>query len=115
MNEKMIKVKTPGRPLSRHKKVLDDQWSVSSKIKLMKFAVHKIKRLYVSILEALDLELSSGSMDKKTHGRLRSVVLDNANDQIRNLKNELENRYNVEFVPYHIDMKVVDMEDIDED
>lgn len=92
--------------LGKHKEVKTDNWSVGSKKKLVAAIRHKMKRMYVGILDTLDKELSDGNIDKETFQKVRSKVLNIGNDQIRNMEIELQ-RYNVEFVAYHMDFKVI--------
>jgi len=92
--------------LGKHKEVKTDNWSVGSKKKLVASTRHKMKRIYVGVLDALDKELSDGNIDKETFQRVRSKILNIGNDQIRNMELELQ-RYNVEFVAYHVDFKVI--------
>jgi len=97
--------KDKGR-LSRHIEVKNDNWSLSSKKKLGASIRHKMTRIYTGTLDALDKELSDDSIDEDAHRRLRSKILNFGNDQIRNMELELQ-RYNVEFVNYHIEFKVI--------
>jgi hypothetical protein len=90
--------------LGKHIETKTDNWSKSSKKKLSKAVEHKMKRIYVGILDALDKECSSGNMPKETANRLRAKVLNIGNDQIRNVNLELD-KYNVEFIAYHYEFK----------
>lgn len=90
--------------LGKHTEKRTDNWSVGSKKKLSKAVEHKMKRIYVAVLDALDKEVVSGSISKDVAGRLRSRVLNIANDQIRNMQLELD-KYNVEFIAYHIELR----------
>ena len=90
--------------LSQHTELKDDRWSVSSKKKLMASIKHKMKRIYVGILDALEVE----DIDDEVFARIRSKVLNIGNDQIRNMELELQGRYNIEALTYHIDFKVLE-------
>lgn len=87
--------------LGKHVEEKKDNWFLASKKKLSKAVEHKIKRIYVGILDALDKEVVAGNITKEVSSRMRSRVLNIANDQIRNVQLEME-KYNVEFRPYHI-------------
>lgn len=93
--------------LSRHTEIKADNWSVGSKKKLKASMRHKMRRIYVGILDALDKEKTDGLVDSEAAARLRSKILNIGNDQIRNMEMEIEERYNVEAVNYHIDFKVI--------
>lgn len=90
--------------LGKHISVKNDNWSRSSKKKLSKAIEHKMKRVYVGLLDALDKECSSGNITKECANRLRSKILNIGNDQIRNMNLELD-KYNVEFIAYHYEFK----------
>ena len=100
------KVNRRGR-LSQHIEIKRDNWSVGSKKKLKASMRHKMRRIFVGVLDALDRERSEGLIDTETAARLRSKILNIANDQIRNMEMEIEERYNVEAVNYHVDFKVI--------
>ena len=100
--------------LSSHTEKKTDNWSVGSKKKLKASVRHKMKRIYVGVLDALDGELRAGNIDDDTARRLRSKVLNIGNDQIRNIEMELEDRYNVEALNYHIEFKVIGKENDNE-
>ena len=93
--------------LSDHIDVKTDNWSVGSKKKLKASIRHKMKRIWVGLLEELDKELEGGNIDKKTHKRLRSRILNIGNDQIRHMEAELDSRYNIEALNYHVEFKVI--------
>jgi hypothetical protein len=90
--------------LGKHIEVKTDNWSKSSKKKLSKAVEHKMKRVYVGFLDSLDREVLAGNISKECAGRLRSKILNIANDQIRNVNLELE-KYNVEFIAYHYEFR----------
>ena len=92
--------------LGKHIERNTDNWSMGSKKKLGASIRHKMKRIYVGILDALDKERISGNIDEDSAARLRSKILNIGNDQIRNIELELD-RYNVEALNYHIDFKVI--------
>lgn len=105
MDKDKLKNRDHGR-LSKHIEVKSDNWSVASKNKLSASVKHKMKRIYTGILDALDKELSDGNIDEEMFDGLRSKVLNIGNDQIRNMELELQH-YNVEFVNYHVEFKVL--------
>jgi hypothetical protein len=87
--------------LGKHIEEKTDNWSVKSKKKLVQAVTHKMKRIYVGILDALDKEVTAGNISKELSQKLRSKVLNIANDQIRNMGLELD-KYNIEFICYHV-------------
>lgn len=96
--------------LREHLEKKTDKYSKGSKKKLEKAIVHRLKKTFVSCLEIMeDCELTDEEFNK-----LRKKILGVGNDQIRNIINELE-KYNVEFIPYHIEMKVKPIEGLDPD
>lgn len=103
---KIYKRKRKGK-LSDHIEHNTDDWWVASKRKLKNSMKHKIKRTFVPILDALDKEKSEGKIDDATYKRLRSCALNAGNDQIRNMEIEIDNRYNIEALNYHIQFRVM--------
>lgn len=99
--------------LGKHIEKNTDNWYVKSKKKLSASVCHKMKRIYVGILEILDREKADGKIDDKTFRRLRSEVLNIGNDQVRRVKAELEESYNIEYLNYHIQFKVIGVDKID--
>ena len=97
--------------LSDHIKHKDDNWSIASKNKLKASTRHKMRKTFVGILKELDIEKANGTISEDTHRRLRSKVLGMGNDGVRNMETELDSRYNVEFVNYHIEFKVMGTQD----
>ena len=93
--------------LSDHAEKKYDNYHVMSSKKLFKAFEHKIKKIFVVTLTALDKEVENGNIDKETCKTLRSAILNVSNDQIRNVKKELDQRYNVEFITYHTVIPVV--------
>ena len=94
--------------LGKHLEKKDDNYSLGSREKLKAAMRHKIKRTFVGCLEALEHELAGGGPeDRAKFKKLRSRILSIGNDQIRNMEAELE-KYNVEFIPYHIEFKVIE-------
>jgi hypothetical protein len=93
--------------LSNHIKLAEDNWSIGSKKKLKVSMRHKMKKIFVGILDVLDKEKLNGNIDEDTHKRVRSRVLNIGNEQIRNMELELDARYNIEALNYHIEFKVV--------
>jgi hypothetical protein len=92
--------------LSDHINKRLDPWSVASKKKLVSSIRHKIKRTFISALEAIDIELKQGSISEDVHKRLRSKILRAGNSQIEYMESEVDNRFNVEALNYHITMPV---------
>jgi adenosyl cobinamide kinase/adenosyl cobinamide phosphate guanylyltransferase len=90
--------------LGKHLEKKTDNWSVGSKKKLTKAVEHKMKRIYVGLLDALDKEVNNGTISKDTAALLRAKVLNIGNDQIRNMGLELD-KYNIEFIAYHIEIR----------
>lgn len=93
--------------LSNHINLATDNWSIGSKKKLKVSVRHKMKKIFVGILDVLDKEKTNGNIDDETFKRIRSRVLNIGNEQVRNMEIELDNRYNVEALAYHVDFKVV--------
>jgi len=93
--------------LGKHVDKKTDNWSDKSKKKLKASVRHKMKRIYVGILDALDKERADGLLEDETFKKLRSKILNIGNDQIRNMESELDNQYNIEFLNYHIDFKII--------
>lgn len=93
--------------LSQHLEKKEDNWSKGSKKKLRASIEHKMKRIFVGILDLLDKEQLSGNISKEVHSELRSKILNIGNDQVRNMRKELDERYNIEFIPYHIVLPVI--------
>lgn len=84
-----------------------DNWSVSSGKKLKASMRFKMKKIYTSILNELDNEKSNGKIDLDTFNKLRSKILNIGNDQVRTMESELDNHYNIEFLNYHVDFKII--------
>ncbi len=93
--------------LGKHIEHKRDNWHDKSKKKLKASIRHKMKRIYVGILDSLDKERADGKLDESTFKKLRSKILNMGNDQIRNMESELDNQYNIEFLNYHIDFKII--------
>ena len=111
MNNKKTYVRRRTDKLSDHIEHAKDPWSVASKRKLKASMRHKIKRTFVPLLDALDKEKADGNIDSETHKRLRAKALNAGNDQIRNMELEIDNRYNVEALNYHIEFRVIQPEE----
>lgn len=107
MTDKKIYRRKRTDKLSDHIEKKDDPWSVASKRKLKASVRHKMRRIFVPILDALDKERDSGNIDDETRKRLRSRILNIGNDQVRNMEVELDARYNVEALNYHVEFKVI--------
>jgi|SRR5690606_14192227 len=97
--------------LKKHLEKKTDKYSIGSREKLKAAMRHKIKKTFVSCLNLIESELvDKNIVSDETFRTIRSKVLDIGNDQVRNMENELE-KYNIEFIPYHIELKVIPMED----
>jgi len=97
--------------LGKHTEKAIDNYSVGSKKKLKASVEHRMKRIYVGILDALEKEKLSGNIDSRTFEILRSKILNIGNDQIRSIKKELDDKYNVEFLTYHVVLPVKPLKD----
>ena len=86
--------------LKKHTEKKEDNYSKGSRNKLKAAMKHKIKKTFVESLNAVEEEL--GPNEKERFKRIRSKILSVGNDQIRNMEMELEERYNIEFIPYQI-------------
>ena len=96
--------------LGKHVEKKADNYSVGSKKKLKASIEHKMKRIYVGILDAVEKEKLSGNIDAEVFATLRSKILNIANDQIRSIRKELDDRYNVEFLTYQVILPVKPLE-----
>lgn len=96
--------------LREHLEKKTDKYSKGSKKKLQKAIVHRIKKTFVTCLE----ELEDCGLSDEEFNKLRKRILGVGNDQIRNIEAELE-KYNVEFIPYHIELKVKPIEGLEPD
>jgi len=94
--------------LGKHLEKKDDNYSLGSREKLRAAMRHKLKRTFVGCLDAMEREFLNGSLeDKEKFKRIRGRILSIGNDQIRNMEVELE-KYNVEFIPYHVEFRVIE-------
>lgn len=100
--------------LTDHIKLKEDSWSNASKRKLKNSIAQKMKRIFVSILEMLDNEKNLGNIDPSTHKRLRAKSLNVGNDQIRTMGVELDARFNIEALNYHVEFPVKPLGDQEE-
>ena len=96
--------------LSDHITIKEDNWSIASKNKLKASMRHKMKKIFVGFLGDLDKELERGTISKETFSRLRSKVLGKGNDEVRHMEDELDARYNVESINYHVEFRVMGAE-----
>lgn len=96
--------------LGKHTEKKQDSYSVNSKKKLRASIEHKMKRIYVGILDLIEKEKFSGNIDDETFDILRSRVLSIGNDQIRHIRKELDERYNIEFLAYQVTFQVKPIE-----
>lgn len=109
MNKRYVRKRTD--KLSDHVDKKTDSWSRASKRKLKASMRHKLKRTFVGALDALDIEKSNGKLSEEIYRRLRSKILNLGNDQIRNMEMEIEDRYNVEALNYHVKFRVIQPEE----
>lgn len=96
--------------LKEHLNKKTDKYSKGSKKKLQKAIIHRLKKTFVTCLEAIE-ELG---LSEEVFNKLRKRILGVGNDQIRNIEMELE-KYNIEFIPYHIIMAVKPIEGLEPD
>lgn len=101
--------------LSKHIEKKTDNYSVGSREKLKASIRHKIRRTFVGALDVLEKELASLGIakDSDTFKSMRKKILSIGNDQVRNMEVELE-KYNIEFIPYHIELTALTPEQIQE-
>lgn len=92
--------------LGKHTERKTDNYSIGSKKKLKASVEHRMKRIYVGVLDALEKEKLSGNISEDVFGILRSKILNIGNDQIRNMKKDLDDKYNVEFLTYQLVLPV---------
>ncbi len=109
--EKKTYVRRRKGKLSDHVEHNNDDWYKASKRKLKASMRHKIKRTFVPVLDALDEERKSGNITEEMYKRMRSCALNAGNDQIRKMEIELDERYNVEALNYHIQFRVMQPEE----
>ncbi len=93
--------------LGKHVEHNTTNWFDKSKKKLKAGIRYRMKRIYVGLLDSLDKERADGKLSEETFRKLRSKILNMGNDQIRNMEMELDNQYNIEFLNYHIDFKII--------
>ncbi len=99
--------------LEKHIEKKIDNYSIGSRQKLKAAMRHKVKRTFVGALDAIEKELGvpASKENEELFKKLRSKILSIGNDQIRNMEVELE-RYNIEFIPYHV--KFIPLDKIEE-
>ena len=93
--------------LSDHIDIKEDNWSIASRNKLKASMRHKMRRIFVGILELLDKEKANGKIDNETGRRMRTRILGIGNDEVRNMETELDSRYNIEALNYHVHFEVI--------
>lgn len=98
--------------LKEHTDKNGDRWSVGSRNKLKASMRYKIRRVFAACLDIIEHELELSKNDKGQFDKIRKKILGIGNDQIRNMEAELE-RYNISYIPYHIDMEVISLEELD--
>ena len=100
--------------LKKHTEKKMDRYSLGSRKKLGASVKHKITRTFVGALDAVESEISKlnipESMSIGFKNAVRRKILGMGNDQIRNIEVELE-QYNIEFIPYHLEMKVIPLKE----
>lgn len=89
--------------INRH----DDEYSLYSKEKLKKSTAYKMKEIYKAMLDYAEL---TWGRDAEGFDTLRSKVLGVGNDKIRQMEDEIDEFYNIEFIPQTITMKVKEKE-----
>jgi hypothetical protein len=99
--------------LREHADKKDDRWSVGSRNKLKASMRYKIRRVFAACLDIIEHELELSKKDKGAFEKVRKKILGIGNDQIRNMEAELE-RYNISYIPYHIDMEVISLDELKE-
>lgn len=92
--------------LKEHANKKEDAYSLASKKRLMQNLENKIKKVYTNALKTVELVYGNNDEDFEA---ARKSILDAGNDQIRNMKEELE-CYNVEFIPQTIEFRTVKTE-----
>lgn len=96
--------------LREHLDKKTDKYSIGSREKLKAAMRHKIKRTFVGALDAVERELSHWDFTSEERAKfmnaVRKRILGNGNDQIRNMEAELE-KYNIEYIPYHIEFRLL--------
>lgn len=98
--------------LREHTDKKTDKWSVGSRNKLKASMRYKIRRVFAACLDIIEHELGLPKEDREKFDRIRKKILGIGNDQIRNMEAELE-RYNISYIPYHIEMPVISLEQLD--
>lgn len=98
--------------LREHLEKKSDNWHVKSRNKLRKSVSHKLKRTFVGCLDVIEKELDLEDEElARAFRKMRYKILGIGNDQIRYMEAELE-RYNISYIPYTYEMKVVPIEKI---
>lgn len=98
--------------LREHADKKTDKWSVGSRNKLKASMRYKIRRVFAACLDIIEHELGLPREDRELFDKIRKKILGIGNDQIRNMEAELE-RYNISYIPYHLDMTVISLEQLD--
>jgi hypothetical protein len=74
-----------------------------SKDKLNKYLEAKVKKLFTGVLDYTELTVDS----EKSWQTLRSRILKLSNDTIREMKREVDTRYDVSYIPLGEDIIIV--------
>lgn len=74
-----------------------------SKEKLNKYIEHRVKKLFTGILDYTELSVES----EKSWQVLRSRILKLSNDTIRDIQKELDDRYDVSYIPRGEDVIII--------
>ena len=93
--------------LGNHVEKKMDNWSDKSRKKLAASMRYKMKKIYLGILESIEKEKYEGRIDEATCKTLRARALNLGNDNIRTMEMELEHKYNIEYINYHINFKII--------
>jgi hypothetical protein len=95
--------------LGEYKEKRHDKYAKGSSKKLRAAMKHKIKRTFIGTLDALEQELRASNIPnwEDVFKKMRARILTIGNDQLRNVDIEID-KYNVEFIPYHIEFKLKD-------
>ena len=77
----------------------NDSYSEASKDRLLKSVEYRMKEIYKNALDCIELAYGK---DAEGYETIRSKILGEGNDQVRRIKEEISERYNIEFIPQTI-------------
>ena len=80
----------------------EDDYSVGSNKRLANNIEKRMKSIYKSSLDYIELYMGH----EEDFKLIRSKILGIGNDQIRSMRDDIENNYNVELIPQRIDFTV---------